>query len=160
MSGGVYYQVWGVFQKGASNTNLTVQRGLLLDHLLKSDRGGSSVEGWRRGEFWQYFWSIFIFLCSLASNHRIKMLQAASLHSSKDSTARLSVAKVSTKSDVSLVSPTLDSLIIETQFANFKSKERRGSFSQREKLSLIKSPRNRKSSKSVIRMAFKSLKLS
>ena len=110
--------------------------------------------------FWQYFWSIFIFLCSLASNHRIKMLQAASLHSSKDSTARLSVAKVSTKSDVSLVSPTLDSLITETQFANFKSKERRGSFSQREKLSLIKSPRNRKSSKSVIRMAFKSLKLS
>ena len=51
-------------------------------------------------------------------------------------------------------------LLIETQFANFKSKERRSSFSQREILSLIKSPRNRKSSESVIRMAFKSLKLS
>ena len=69
------------------------------------------------------------------------MLQAASLHSSANCFSHLG-------------------LLIETQFANFKSKERRGSFSQREKLSLIKSPRNRKSSKSVIRMAFKSLKLS
>ena len=41
--------------------------------------------------------ALFNFLFPLASYHRIKMLQAASLHSSKDSTARLRVAKVSKK---------------------------------------------------------------
>ena len=40
--------------------------------------------------------ALFNFLFPLAS-YRIKMLQAASLHSSKDSTARLRVAKVSKK---------------------------------------------------------------
>ena len=56
------------------------------------------------------------------------MLQAASLHSSKDSTARLSVAKVSTKSDVSLVSPTLDSLIYRNPICEFQIQGASGQF--------------------------------